>query len=207
MPRAKKKPPDPLAHIAADLRALAVPVDEIAVDERNARRHDEANMKAIEASLLRFGQRQPLVVNRKSKTIEAGNGRYLAALSLGWSHVAVVWVEDDPKAHLGFALADNRTAELAEWDANVLHAIVAELAADEPGLVDDLAFAELLAAAEEGTPLAPVDTKPPPKMAWCLFGLPTVRYGEAAEALELLAKIPGIVIETSANDHEGEEGR
>ena len=52
--------------------------------------------------------------------VRAGNGRMTAALELGWSHLpATVFDEDDNEA-VAFAVADNRTAELAEWDWNNL---------------------------------------------------------------------------------------
>lgn len=118
-------PPD-LSYIAEPLRPLAVPIDSIQPDPRNARRHDEANLAAIRVSLTRFGQRQPLVVNKLTSLILAGNARHQVAGELGWSMIAVVFVEDDPTSATGFALADNRTAELATWD----ELAVAELLAD-----------------------------------------------------------------------------
>jgi hypothetical protein len=42
--------------------------------------------------------------------------RSKAARDLGWSHLAVVFTDDDPVTAAGFSIADNRTAELAEWD-------------------------------------------------------------------------------------------
>jgi len=69
--------------IAASLRPLAVPVQRIKVDPRNARKHDEDNLKSIAASLQKFGQRVPLVVNETTGLIEKGNGTFQAAQQLG----------------------------------------------------------------------------------------------------------------------------
>jgi hypothetical protein len=104
---------------------LAVPIGEIEPDPGNPVTHGEENLSAIEASFRRFGQREPLVVNRLNRRIEAGHGRLIVARRLGWTHVAVLWVEDDPAAERGYRLADNRTAELAEWDLDTLAALVA----------------------------------------------------------------------------------
>ena len=78
-------------------------------------------------------------MNRRTKYIEAGNGTFEAAKTIGWTHLAVVWVEDDPAAARGFALADNRSAELAEWDQLRLETLLAEVAED-----DDLLYQELM---------------------------------------------------------------
>lgn len=97
-------------------------------DPNNARKHDETNLKAIEGSLREFGQRKPIVITEDG-LIVAGNGTIAAAQNLGWEKIDVVripkdWSEDRIKA---FALADNRTAELADWNSQVLSAQLLEL--------------------------------------------------------------------------------
>lgn len=143
-----------LDHIAAGLRPLAVPLGDIERDSRNARTHDQANLDAIRASLERFGQRQPLVVNKESGTILAGNARHQVAESLGWTHVAVVYVEDDAASATGYAIADNRTAELAGWDDQLLAELLTEIrdsqTDDEADLVAELQLADLLDAEVHG---------------------------------------------------------
>lgn len=107
-----------------------VSVDVLMFDERNARKHDEKNLKAIAGSLEMFGQRKPIVVTGENVVV-AGNGTLEAARSLGWSKIDVVrvpddWSDDQMKA---FALADNKTAELASWNPEVLNAQLRELEA------------------------------------------------------------------------------
>jgi len=145
-PRARRGSPDPAAElpwIAEPLRPLAEPIDQLELDPRNARTHDEANLQAIRASLERFGQRKPIVVNRDNRQVEAGNGTLLAARQLGWTHLAVVWVDDDPASQTGFAIADNRTAQLAAWDDALLAELLEENADTDRALYDDLLMAEL----------------------------------------------------------------
>ncbi len=141
-----------LSPIADDLRPLAVPIEDLVPDPANARTHGDGNLQAIAASLSRYGQRKPVVANRANRQVEAGNGLIAAAKWLKWTHVAVVWVDDDPNRQRGFALADNRAAELAGWDQGLLDALLQELSAEEPELlatleVDSL-IADLDAAAE-----------------------------------------------------------
>lgn len=97
-----------------------VPVSSLKTDPNNARKHSQRNIDAIAGSLSRFGQRRPLVV--WGDIIIAGNGTLEAAKGLGWGEVDITrvpdgWSRDEAQA---YALADNRTAELAEWDAEIL---------------------------------------------------------------------------------------
>jgi len=131
-----------LSHIAENLRSLAVPIDSIDVDPANARKHGEENISAIRASLRVYGQRKPIVVNRRTNTVEAGSGSLVAARELGWSHIAAVFVDDDSMTAAGFAISDNRTAELAEWDQAALEATLRSLVVDDEELkkmIDDMA--------------------------------------------------------------------
>lgn len=97
-----------------------VAITDIHSDPNNARKHSERNIAAIAASLRTFGQRRPLVVF--GNTVIAGNGTLQAAVSLGWDEIAITrvpdtWTEEQARA---YALADNKTAELAEWDQAIL---------------------------------------------------------------------------------------
>lgn len=99
-------------------------------DPNNARQHDEKNLKAIEGSLSQFGQRKPIVIDQ-ANVIVAGNGTVEAAKRLGWTDIQAVrvpadWDADRIKA---FALADNRSAELANWSPQVLQVQLEQLTA------------------------------------------------------------------------------
>lgn len=101
---------------------------DLSLDPENARKHSQKNLDAIKASLTKFGQRKPIVINNKG-VILAGNGTVEAAKDLGWDQidVAIVPADWDEATARAFALADNRTAELAEWDENVLAKQLLEL--------------------------------------------------------------------------------
>ena len=118
-----------LSYIHPDLRALAVPLDTLTPDPRNARVHSPKNLAAIRASLVRSGVRQAIVVQRgpAGLVIRAGNGRAQVARDLGWTHLPAVVVDEGDEAAVAYALEDNRTAELAEWDPEVLGAHLAGL--------------------------------------------------------------------------------
>ena len=109
------------------MKVELVKIDELDLDPQNARKHDAKNLKAIADSLEQFGQRKPIVV--WGRTVVAGNGTMAAARSLGWKEITVARVPDDWSADQvkAYALADNRSAELATWDEQVLASQLLEL--------------------------------------------------------------------------------
>lgn len=140
--------------ISSSLSAHVVPIASLKPDPKNARKHPERNLSAIKDSLQSFGQQKPVVV-RPDGTIIAGNGLVEAAKLLGWENVAAVVTELDDRNATAFGIADNRTAELADWDYTVLAELMgAENGIDWKGLgfADvDTAFARTVAAG--GDPL------------------------------------------------------
>ena len=134
-----------------------VAIGSLRLDSSNARKHDGRNLKTIEDSLKRFGQRKPIVVSTDGVVI-AGNGTLQAAIALGWTDISVArvpsdWTADQIKA---YALVDNRSAELAEWDADILATQLIEL--DDMGWdIAELGFD----IPEENQP----ESEPAPKLA------------------------------------------
>lgn len=109
------------------LAALVVPIDELHEDPGNVRVHPDRNLATIEASLRQFGQQKPIVVDPDGKIV-AGNGTYRAALMLGATEIAAVPFTEPPVRATAYALADNRSAELAAWDTRGLGEAFAMLA-------------------------------------------------------------------------------
>jgi ParB-like chromosome segregation protein Spo0J len=101
------------------LKVEMVPVDSLSPDPANVRRHPERNLDTIKASLRRFGQQKPIVVDAKG-IVRAGNGTLEAAKALGWDKIAIVRSDLAGSEATAFAIADNRSAELAEWDGAAL---------------------------------------------------------------------------------------
>ena len=132
MPKlANKKPaPKPSANgkpakasinkIAPALKSLTVPIDTLTPDPMNARTHGKRNMEAIRASLALYGQVKPVVVRAATRVVVAGNGTLAAAKELGWTYIAASVVDMTATEAIGYGLADNRTAELAAWDFEVV---------------------------------------------------------------------------------------
>lgn len=104
-----------LDYIIPDLHPFAIPIDSVHLDPANAMGHDAANIDQIAGSLAKHKQRKPIVINRATNVIEAGNGTLLAARQLGWTHIAAVGVEDTAQMAVSFGIADNAVASQA-WD-------------------------------------------------------------------------------------------
>jgi DNA modification methylase len=137
--------------IQNDLLQLAHSITELQLLPGNPRRGD---IEAVKRSLEAFGQRKPIVVRRTDNVVIAGNHTLQAAQALGWDEIAVVWVDDDEVTSKAFALADNRTAELGDYDEEALADLINDVGSLNPGLLessgwDDKAVQELLDRVEQ----------------------------------------------------------
>lgn len=96
-----------------------VKLSEIRPYVKNPRRNDSA-VDAVAASIKEFGWQQPIVVD-KDGVIIAGHTRYKAAKKLKCKEVPVVYADNLTEEQVkAYRLADNKTSELAEWDADLL---------------------------------------------------------------------------------------
>ena len=99
---------------------MQVDINRLKANPRNARTHNKRQIKKIAASIDRFGFVNPVLID-EDYGIVAGHGRVEAAKSLGWKNVPTLRVEHlsdaDKRAYI---LADNRLAEDAGWDEEIL---------------------------------------------------------------------------------------
>lgn len=103
------------AGLAIEMRKL----EDIVPYERNPRVNDQA-VAAVAESITRFGFRQPIVVDGEG-VIVCGHTRWKAAQSLGLEEAPVHVAADlTPEQARAYRIADNRTAELSEWDLELL---------------------------------------------------------------------------------------
>ena len=116
-------------------------ISELSQDPANARKHNERNIESIVASLRRFGQQKPIVID-SSGVVRAGNGTLEAARQLGWESIECVETSLKGSDAISYAIADNRTAELAEWDDEVLAAQLNGISIEDADLVAAAGFSE-----------------------------------------------------------------
>ena len=124
--------------------------DELAPYHRNPRRGD---VDAIAASLRRNGQYRPIVVNLGTLTgrpleVLAGNHTLAAARQLGWDRIAATTVDVDDHAAARIVAADNRTADLGDYNTDVLVGLLQELDGLEGTGYDDDDLAAMLDTGE-----------------------------------------------------------
>ena len=121
------------------MNTVSVKLSDLSQDPANARKHDDRNIDSIVASLRRFGQQKPIVIDMNN-IVRAGNGTLEAAKRLGWDAIECVKTSLKGSDAIAYAIADNRTAELAEWDEDVLAAQLNGLLTDDEALVNAAGF-------------------------------------------------------------------
>ena len=146
------------------------PVDRLLPYAANARTHDEEQVTGLAASIAEFGFNVPVLVDDQGVLI-AGHGRLLAAKRLGLPNVPVIRLGHltDAQAR-AYRLADNRIAENAGWDEELLAGELAQLqqdgvdlsvlgfSAEEIGeLLDSVAEPAVGSADEDEVPEPPVE--------------------------------------------------
>lgn len=103
----------------AEMKVVYMAVSELVPYENNPRNNEKA-VEAVANSIREFGFKNPIIVDRQ-KVIVSGHTRRLAALKLGLDLVPVVYADDLTEDQIkAFRLADNRVAEMAAWDEDLL---------------------------------------------------------------------------------------
>lgn len=118
------------------MQIIDIAVNDIREYENNPRINDKA-IEAVQESIASFGFRVPIVLD-ENNVIIAGHTRLKAAAALGMEKVPCIIASDlTPEKVRAYRIADNKTAELAEWD---LEKLEQELAAITAFDVDMSAF-------------------------------------------------------------------
>lgn len=117
----------------SSLQKLSVvyrPAAELVPDPRNARTHPKRQLDQIVASIREFGFTNPILIDPDGSII-AGHGRLLAAKSLGLSEVPTIAIEGlSEHQKRALRIADNKIAQGAGWDLDLLKVELSELAID-----------------------------------------------------------------------------
>jgi hypothetical protein len=182
------------------LRPLAVPIETLHPDPANARLHSKKNIETVKASLAKFGQRAPLVVQQQGMVVRAGNARLAAMKELGWTHAAVLIVDESDVSATAYALVDNRSSELGTWDEETLAELLGALQADPDfdHLVTGFTDAEIARlqgsvegnAGPDATPELPTTPVTQPGDVW-ICGEHRVLCGDATSASDVAKVVAG----------------
>lgn len=102
------------------LAIIHLPVTNLEPSTRNARTHSKKQILQIAHSIREFGFNSPILID-SNNVVVAGHGRLAAAKELGIDTVPTICIDHLTKAQLrAYAVADNRIAELAGWDEEIL---------------------------------------------------------------------------------------
>ncbi len=115
----KQAAPHPFDHLPK-LQVEYLDIAKLRPSTHNARTHSLQQIHQIERSVTEFGFTNPLLVDGAG-FILAGHGRVEAAKRLGFSRVPVIRIDHLSKAQRrAYIIADNKLAEKAGWDRNIL---------------------------------------------------------------------------------------
>lgn len=105
---------------APKLTIQYLPIDKLKPNRRNARTHTKRQIRQIAKSIKEFGFVNPVLI-QKDGTVIAGHGRLAGAILLGLSMIPTIVLEDlSPEQIRAYVIADNRLAESAGWDREIL---------------------------------------------------------------------------------------
>jgi DNA modification methylase len=178
------------------------PVSDIIPYARNARTHSDEQVAEIAASISEFGWTNPLLVDGENGVI-AGHGRLSAARKLGYEEVPCIELSGlTERQKQAYILADNRLAQNAGWDTEVLASELSDLQSADFDL-ELLGFGEdeLNALLAESTPEGDTDEDEAPEPednpvteqgdTW-LLGKHRVRCGDSTSADDVAALLNGV---------------
>ena len=111
-------------------------ISELKSDHKNARRRTDRSSELIKESLQRYGAARSIVIDEENRIL-AGNGTIDGAKAAGIKNLRIIETDGDEiiavkrtglseEQKVGLALADNRTADLSEWDQEMLHQLSEE---------------------------------------------------------------------------------
>ena len=175
----------------------SLPPDALKPNPRNARTHPKRQLEAIAASIRRFGFINPVLVDAEGVII-AGHGRVLAAKQLDLAQIPVLRIEHLSDAdRRAYIIADNKLAQMAGWDRDVLAVELQHLIEVDATLPEVIGFAagEIDVLLDEvGGGADPEDEAVPPVSEhavtrsgdlWELGGRHRVACGDARDAAVL----------------------
>lgn len=123
------------AKVSPDLEGLLFPIENLKEHPDNYRLGE---VDEIAASLERFGQYRPIVVQEKTCYVLAGNHTLKAARQLGWDKIAIASIDVDDDEAKAILAADNRLSDKATNDDAALVAILEDL--DSKGKLEGTGF-------------------------------------------------------------------
>lgn len=141
---------------------IEIQIEQLTPYKNNARKHSDKQIDMIAKSLRKYGFLNPVLINDKNMIL-AGHGRVEAAKRIGLKIVPCVQISHlTPDEQKEYILADNRLAELAEWDNDMLSDELKSLSIDFNDIGFDKSFLRSQKQAltdEDKVPPVPVEAR------------------------------------------------
>lgn len=179
---------------AKNIELLAL--DALTPYDKNARLHTRVQIEKIAKSIAAFGFNNPILID-SDQGIIAGHGRLEAAKFLGLESVPVIRLDHlSDKERRAYILADNRLADLSQWDEELLGQEVAELQEAELDL-DAMGWTEdeleaLIAGLDDTEPtddeLSSISDESEPETKSFRFEFDVTDHAELSEMLDTLRR-------------------
>jgi len=112
-----------------------IKIEELKPFAKNPKKHPEAQLNMLKKSMQEFGWTSPILVADDNMVV-AGHARLQAATELNFTEVPVIKLDLPYEKAVAYVIADNRLAELAETDGELLAGLLTELS--ENGGVSDM---------------------------------------------------------------------
>jgi len=106
-----------------------VRIDEISLNDRNPKIHTDKQIKLIEQSIKRFGYTNPVILSADNVVL-AGHARVKACINAGNDTVPCIRTKLSGKDAEAYLLADNRLADLGQYDRDILAELLSDLPKD-----------------------------------------------------------------------------
>ncbi len=185
----------------------------------NPRKISDAEMGRLKSSLVNFGDISGITWNRTTGHLVTGHQRLRSLKEQYGDRLALVVFDDhatirtpddelfrvrivewDDATEKAANIAANSLDLMGEFDNGKLTAMLDDLDGKWP--VDTLFSDETMKALQEPETSASrfIDTDDPPRMAWCLIGIPFARFGEIADTVAQIATLPDIICEVGYGD-------
>ena len=186
-------------------------INDLKQDHKNARKRTNQSAELIQESIKRYGAARSIVIDEDNRIL-AGNGTIEGAKQAGIKNVRIIETDGSEiiavkriglteHEKVGLALADNRTSDLSDWDAEMLHQLSEEH--DVSPWFDDDALAELggdeIEALDEMPELSDAEKEPFQQMSFTLHDEQAEVVKEAIEK----AKTMGDFVDTPNENSNG----
>ena len=143
------------------LKIEYLPLEVLTPYERNARKHEAADVETIKNSINEFGMSDPIGIWGDKNIIVEGHGRLLALKELGHTQAPCIRLDHlTDEQRRAYALAHNKTAEMSSWDFDAVESEIAALEMDMSQFGFEIDIDDDITVIEDEAP--EVDEEAPP---------------------------------------------